>query len=1112
MRLLLGTHLWAFRAPDTPATGTARTPIRLPQPIDGLPPPQITELHPDPSPRGPDTHTNTNTDTGHHRGARRPDDPPVVVRLTRYPPPAGADPRKPALVMVHGYSVSGNTFTHQSLQPSAAAHFHAQGRDVWVVDLRTSAGLPTATQPWTMEQAALIDLPAALCHVRQATGAPVDVLAHCIGCVMLSMALLSRPDELQARARALERPVGLSDAQLATLEAFNGRGPAHATVRRVVLSQKGPVLRYTDANVLRAWVMAFLRRWLPPGLQFRPSEAPGMGEALLDRLLASLPYPEADWAVENPWQPWHRTPWTATRHRMDALYGRDFEAANLRRPTLEAIDDLFGPMHLDTVAQTLHFALRDMATDASGGGEFVTIARLRERWHGLPTLALHGADNGLADVWTQRLLAAYFGAAGLPFEARTYPGIGHQDLLIGRDAKRVFEDIEHFLAKADEVAAPTSEGPAFRVDDPPAVPLESPARRTDHDAASTPSGGFTSAQPLVWRSPWLGPRVDIAQGQRVRIAAMAGLDAGPGRLVLLPVRGTPSDGLQLLDTAPIGTSPQPQGSRVWQFAEADDLLAETGTDADGWVAAMVHANDQAPPEDLDLAWPDLNGNPFRGRASDVHGLPQAAVGDPQKADLSASQPILHPRVGETGTTASTPLAWPARLGEAPWLQQAAQTWLDRLSRQGAPALWDGFVPRSALVRIGPRLARRTGVLPAAQNADRPPPVRMAVASCQYPHGPLDREPAQASLQRMAQRARAGDIDLALFLGDQIYADATAGLVDPLRRDERYEHPHERAQSAPGLRQVLAALPAVMALDDHELVDNWEPPPPGGGSDAALWALRETSRRDGAWAYWTYERLRPKPRETGAPRTADKIFRFGGLPIFLADTRLGRGARPLGTGEAARAQILSRRTWWRLEAWLLRHRHALKIVATPALLLPRRREVARDPSAAIRSDSWDGFPASLERLLDFMARHRIGRTVFLSGDEHHAMRCDITLQAPARPAGQVRADRCALPAESSGSSGHSGSAESRGWARSDQPTPPPVHLLSLHSSALYAPFPFANGRPADVSDTPFTTRHGTRVSLHTTPAPPGDGFAIVTADPEATALEAVGVEWVRAGIG
>ena len=368
-------------------------------------------------------------------------------------------------------------------------------------------------------------------------------------------------------------------------------------------------------------------------------------------------------------------------------------------------------------------------------------------------------------------------------------------------------------------------------------------------------------------------------------------------------------------------------------------------------------------------------------------------------------------------------------------------------------------------------------------------MHLAVASCQYPHGPLDRAPAQASLERMAQQADQGELDLALFLGDQIYADATAGLVDPTRRDERYEIPHERAQRAPGLRRVLARLPSVMLLDDHELVDNWEPRPPGADPTLPLWRARQEAWVDGRWGYWKYERLRPQGRHHPLRDLADKAFRFAGLPIYLADTRLGRQPRgptvpaaPASPAAATRPpHILSTCAdpdtpgqFEQLEAWLLRHRHEAKVVATPSMLLPRRAEGVQDRSAAPRSDAWDGYPASLDRLLDFLMCHQIQHTVFLSGDEHHALVCHVTLQPP-----PDRADT---------------------WG--------PVQLTSVHSSALYAPLPFANGHPADLSDQAFVTAGGTRVTMRTRCAPPGDGWARVSLTP-GTGPGDLEVEFVKA---
>jgi cholesterol oxidase len=167
----------------------------------------------------------------HHRagGGRDARGAPVAIRLTQYRPAERLRERAaalPPLLFIHGYSVSGNTFTHPSLAPSAAGYFWDQGRDVWVLDMRTSTALDSATWPWAMEQPALIDIPAALLHVHQATGQRVDVLAHCIGCVMLSMALL-------ADARSIRRgEIELGPDTWLTANTWTGSPPSTAAHRR----------------------------------------------------------------------------------------------------------------------------------------------------------------------------------------------------------------------------------------------------------------------------------------------------------------------------------------------------------------------------------------------------------------------------------------------------------------------------------------------------------------------------------------------------------------------------------------------------------------------------------------------------------------------------------------------------------------------------------------------------------------------------------------------------------------------------------------------------------------------------------------------------------------
>jgi choline dehydrogenase-like flavoprotein len=424
LRLIVNIHVWSFRAPDPMPP---RQPVLLPGPIAGVPePPVVIEIELEPPRHGI----------------------AVRVRLTRYKGSHADDPAdgKVPLVMIHGYSASGTTFTHDAIPEPMARYFWNQGRDVWILDLRTSAGMASAVLPWNFEDVALADIPVAIQRIREITGKDqVDVFAHCIGAVMLSMALLTDGSAEQM-------------AQIDDVDVADGIRPVRyielvktlpASIRRIVLSQKGPALVYSDGNVLRAYLMRVLRRLiLPQDYQFRaPAQQVLAGQAL-DRLLSSMPYPDDELARENPHWPCAKTPWVGFRHRMDALYARDFSLRNISDDTLAALEDLFGPLNLDTVAQAVHFARYNRITNGAGRNCFVTVTRMQSRWPTEKTMSIHGEENGLADVRTvtemQRLMKESERESS--FFPLVIAGLGHQDCLVGTSARdKVFAPIEEFL-------------------------------------------------------------------------------------------------------------------------------------------------------------------------------------------------------------------------------------------------------------------------------------------------------------------------------------------------------------------------------------------------------------------------------------------------------------------------------------------------------------------------------------------------------------------------------------------------------------------------------------------------------------------------------------------
>jgi pimeloyl-ACP methyl ester carboxylesterase len=297
--------------------------------------------------------------------------------------------------------------------------------------------MPWATHPWSFEQIGREDIPLAVDHIVRVCGTDkVDVIAHCMGSAMLCMALLGDIPDQGIRG----------DAYPQLRKEMRGR------IRRIVLSQVGPLVVMSPANQARAFLMRYVRQLFPMAeYRFRPDGEGSMADMLLDRLLATLPYPPEEFRLENPRRFWARSPWVRTRHRIDMLYGQVFKLANLSRETLDHLDDFFGPMNVETVSQVIHFARTRAITDVHGRHVFATreqLLKLRD----YQILSVHGEENGLVDSKsTMSLLKKELGAAH--YDAEPIPGFGHQDCLIGKNAREnVFDRIVAFLDEADRLA------------------------------------------------------------------------------------------------------------------------------------------------------------------------------------------------------------------------------------------------------------------------------------------------------------------------------------------------------------------------------------------------------------------------------------------------------------------------------------------------------------------------------------------------------------------------------------------------------------------------------------------------------------------------------------
>lgn len=944
-RLLINIHMWSFRRPDAPRP---RVPQRLPGVIErSLPhtapnPPQFIEIEVGTLPIGY----------------------PVKVRLTRYP---RFDSKAPPVMLIHGYSASGTTFAHTAVRPNLVERLWQEGRDVWVIDMRTSAGFLTAAWPWSFEDPALVDIPAAVDRILRETKQPkLDVVAHCMGAAMFSMALLKAPEP--------------GDPY------YNERAALPDRIRRVVLSQVGPLVEFSPINVFRGYVMRYMRHYLGiSAFDFRISDAPSVAEQLMDRFLSSLRYPLEELEIENPLNPFANTEFVGTRHRIDSLYGRSFSLANLSREVLDNIDDFFGPLNLATVSQALFFSQEHVITNRNGRNVFLDRKSRDGRWKPeIATLTLHGRQNGLVDKATQGRIDAYFnreddGIRPLPvprFKQLAFEDLGHQDALIGKEefTRPVFDAIVQFLEAEDVEAGTLAAVPGWLVRVPGIGPHRSVSR-----------SGATTVTIAAAAEPKLG---------NPALAVVVTVKIVDGRFVEFPV--------------PSGIGPA-----------SSQYLFEVKPDKDGWLSiAVPNALLSSPAEGLLMLL--LYDQP----ASMAEGLPGFGDFVSNLRQINALREV----------------AVPADLGPVLQMMGAADgaPWLPMLN--ALLALFQELVAVFADIRkeVSKALEQPVAVLepgyfptPIRETQGQVPCTRVFVGSCQYPQGLLDAAPAWAGYTKLKSElgADAGD-SLLLLLGDQIYSDATAGIFDPFFLDDRFRRPHDALFSRSGVRSVLKRVPTVMMLDDHEIRDNWEPiaddPRPRESLKEGLAAYKDFQRRAGP---------DPEAPSGDSPDPLWVAFTQAGLPFFVADTRTERRLRRAEAWDQSR--IMSDTQCERLLAWLREagkdDRHVPKFIACPAMLLPRRRETQRQvtvgPSARnaeagpMRSDAWDGYPRSMRTLLHEIVKRDIPNVIFLSGDEHLFCRATVELH---------------------------------GYGNTQT-----VH--SIHSSPLYAPYPFANSMQAEFLD-------------------------------------------------
>ncbi|WP_295546742.1 alkaline phosphatase D family protein [uncultured Pseudacidovorax sp.] len=944
-----------------------------------------------------------------------------------------------ALLMMNGFAQSTLPFVDPLMHcDSLAARLYDEGWDLWLLEYRVSPLLEASARFSTMDDIAAFDIPAAVARICEELGEQlgmppelvrIHAFSHCVGAASLAMSLagghlaIAHPDGGEDK---IHRLAGVVFSQFQPYVIGSNSAQQRLQLGAFMNNVLGrEYLEFAAGvgtpDVLHGLLDRVFATMPHPDLPCVPR-----GEAC----------PHQDAGCRHAGRCPHKTqacphesdlrlhqPDTTTCKRMSGLLSPLFDHGRLGETYHARLDMYFGRTNLGVFLHGAKCVEHERLVD-NDGRDYLADDKVRQ-YLDMPIMLMHGSDNQLFDIGSLARsadqLRRVFGEEGpvdpsattMPrVTAHRLPGFAHFDCTIGRAAaQEVFPRIARFLADAWD--RPLAQPPVRRHVEA-RLPATGPLMgwvRPDEDGGTVVRvwaefgrrysgllvGGLTTAQGMRDGKPW---RLDQAWPTRtVVLRTQPGADAPPGTAyplsilvadVMLPVDVTEAHidvfGLYTFD----GGAAAGAGMLLEQAAPAADALADAGRRWDLEARELAQAR-------LDFEAITSQGagvvEPAQGATVDRGpvGMARPAPGDVDPPSAKTPRRLM-PRVArvalppEGADADDSPFGKDHLIGPvsgqgAVLDQDFVEALIDRLS---AELTRRSSAARSADPATLSRVARELATLAQArvQVADalrRPDDIDTTfyAAACRHPGiSGFETARSDGSLAALtAAHAASGEARFMAMLGDQVYADARAGLFDTASELERILPRYRDALGSPGFRALAERLPLYMVLDDHEIVDNWTREQLDLGRNG-LW--RASTART---AYRAFQRAHGPDPFLGELGASDDLqhhgaFRCGGVSAFLLDTRT---ARRLGT-----RTILSTTAWSLLEKWLCAQQRergdAPKWVMSGSVIAPGLRESAGRPSPR-QSDSWQMSPSDRQRFFDLLVRHRIQNVVLLSSDYH-----------------------------------------------------------------------------------------------------------------------------------
>lgn len=275
-------------------------------------------------------------------------------------------------------------------------------------------------------------------------------------------------------------------------------------------------------------------------------------------------------------------------------------------------------------------------------------------------------------------------------------------------------------------------------------------------------------------------------------------------------------------------------------------------------------------------------------------------------------------------------------------------------------------------------------------------MRFLVGSCRYPGTPFESAASDAIFKGMLPHIEGSadalpGVHMLFLIGDQIYADATANILDSRAGRERYGQKYRDAFTSENARSVLARLPTHFAIDDHEIADAWS----GENPESPLF---QQAMRSAKVFLSSGRKHRPVDREQ--KRLSDHLWyslsqrQEHCCPTFVMDTRSEREPRVHAKGPGAQFATLDQ--FSALADWLTAMNrepwaNMPKFIMCGVGIAPISRDFAGFGTTWRSHDGWPGYPLALARILSKILHDQIQHVVFVSGDLHLSSASKLTLR-------------------------------------------------------------------------------------------------------------------------